>query len=134
MPPPEEPAMVVADKPRRPAVVEKTGFTPPLTTTRRGVRGAAVVSPSVRTTNGPFVGSLRIDSLPQGARVFIDRKEVGMTPLLMANLVAGSHAVRLEAEGHTPWSSAIRVIADRQTDVRTILARPDESAPAQIVP
>jgi hypothetical protein len=88
----------------------------------------------VRTTNSPFVGSLRIDSLPQGARVFIDRKEVGMTPLIMANLVAGSHAVRLEAEGHTPWSSAIRVIADQQTDVRTILARPDESAPAQIVP
>jgi hypothetical protein len=60
--------------------------------------------------------------------VFIDRQEVGVTPLIMANLVAGSHAVRLEAEGHMPWSSAIRIIADRQTDVRTILVRPDESA------
>ena len=109
----------------------KTSLTPPLTTTRRSVRGAAGVSPSVRTTNGPFVGSLQIDSVPQGARVFIDRQEVGMTPLVMANLVAGSHAVRLEAEGHTPWSSAIRVIADRQTDVRTILTRADESAPRQ---
>jgi len=129
MPPAREPAIAVADKPRDPVVVGKTSLTEASTPKRRDVRRVAIPSPAVQVTNSPFVGSLQIDSTPRGARVFIDRTEVGVTPLIMANLVAGSHVVRLETEGHTPWSSAIRVIADRQTDVRTILARSDEEVP-----
>jgi hypothetical protein len=68
-----------------------------------------------------FVGSLRIDSAPQGARVFIDRTPAGVTPLVARDLSAGSHAVRVEADGYLPWSSAIRVVADRQTRVHTTL-------------
>lgn len=68
------------------------------------------------------MGALQIDSTPRGARVFINRQEVGVTPLVLTGLVVGSHVVRLEADGHATWSSAIRVIADRQTDVRTKLA------------
>jgi hypothetical protein len=64
---------------------------------------------------------LRIDSTPQGARVFIDRLPAGVTPLVVPDLRAGSHAVRVEADGHQPWSSAIRVVADRQTSVHTPL-------------
>jgi hypothetical protein len=54
--------------------------------------------------------------------VFIDRKAAGVTPLVARDLSAGSHAVRVEADGHVPWSSAIRVAADRQTRVHTTLA------------
>jgi PEGA domain len=68
------------------------------------------------------VGSLQIDSTPRGARVFVDRQSVGVTPLVLPGLVVGSHVVRLEADGHKPWSSAIRITADRQTDLRTTLA------------
>ena len=68
------------------------------------------------------MGALQIDSTPRGARVFIDRQPVGVTPLVLTGLVVGSRVVRLEADGHAPWSSAIRVIADRRTDVRTTLA------------
>jgi hypothetical protein len=75
-----------------------------------------------------FVGSLRIDSAPQGARVFIDRTAAGVTPLVARDLSAGSHAVRVEADGHLPWSSAIRVIADRQTRVHTTLAALDNAS------
>ena len=74
-----------------------------------------------------FVGSLRIDSAPQGARVFIDRTAAGVTPLVARDLSAGSHAVRVEADGHLPWSSAIRVVADRQTRVHTTLAPLDSA-------
>ena len=73
-----------------------------------------------------FVGSLRIDSLPQGARVFIDRQAAGVTPLVVRDLRAGSHAIRVDADGHISWSSAIRVIADRQTRVHTTLAPLDK--------
>jgi len=74
-----------------------------------------------------LVGSLRIDSAPQGARVFIDRKTAGVTPLVARELRPGSHTVRVEAGGHVPWSSAIRVVANRQTRVHTTLA-PFDSA------
>jgi hypothetical protein len=82
----------------------------------------AVPVPREEGTSARFVGALQVDSTPRGARVFIDRQEVGVTPLVLTGLVVGSHVVRLEADGHAPWSSAIRVIADRQTDVRTKLA------------
>ena len=69
-----------------------------------------------------LVGSLRIDSAPQGARVFIDHKTAGVTPLVARDLSAGSHTVRVEADGHVPWSSAIRVVVNRQTRVHTTLS------------
>jgi hypothetical protein len=78
-----------------------------------------------------FVGALRIDSRPQGAQVFVDRKAVGVTPVVVTDLRAGSHVVRVEADGHTPWSSAVRVVADRQTDVNTLLSPSSPSAPGQ---
>ena len=77
-----------------------------------------------------FAGGLRIDSTPQGARVFIDRTVAGVTPLVVPDLGAGSFAVRVEADGYMPWSSAVRVTADRQTRVHTTLA-PLDSAVAR---
>ena len=102
---------VVVNEPAVPPQVEKTK-TPGATTTQKE----------------SFVGSLRIDSAPQGARVFIDRQPAGVTPLAVRDLRAGSHVVRVEADGHIAWSAAIRVIADRQTRVHTTLAPLDTAA------
>jgi hypothetical protein len=100
---------VVVNEPTVPPPVEKT--------------------PAARNTKKEsFVGTLRIDSTPQGARVFIDRQAAGVTPLEVPDLRAGSHVVRVDADGHVPWSSAIRVIADRQTRVHTTLAPLDTAA------
>ena len=111
-PPPEAARPTPAPKPARPALAPKL---------------PAVPVPREEGTSAQFVGALEIDSTPRGARVFIDRQEVGVTPLVLTGLVVGSHVVRLEADGHAPWSSAIRVIADRQTDIRTKLAPSLES-------
>jgi hypothetical protein len=54
-------------------------------------------------------GSIYIDSRPQGARVFVDNKEVGVTPLTLSGQTAGSHDVRLELADHTPRSETITV-------------------------
>ena len=105
-PAPEAAAPTPAPKAARPTPVPRL----PVPVPREG-------GPSAR-----FVGALQIDSTPRGARVFVDRQEVGVTPLVLTGLGVGSHVVRLEADGHAPWSSAIRVTADRQTDVRTKLA------------
>jgi hypothetical protein len=54
-------------------------------------------------------GSIYIDSRPQGARVFVDNKEVGVTPLTLSGQTAGSHDVRLELADHGPRSETITV-------------------------
>lgn len=54
-------------------------------------------------------GSLMVDSRPSGARVFVDNKLVGTTPMLIDAVGAGEHAVRLELEGFNPWSTSVRV-------------------------
>lgn len=134
-PPAAEPSIVVADEHRdppvpdppvvntsRPPTPEAARPTPAPKPPGRDVPRAAVPVPREEGTSARFVGALQIDSTPRGARVFIDRQPVGVTPLVLSGLVVGSRVVRLEADGHAPWSSAIRVIADRQTNVRTTLA------------
>ncbi len=54
-------------------------------------------------------GSLMVDSRPSGARVFVDNRLVGTTPMLIDAVDAGEHAVRLELEGFNPWSTSVRV-------------------------
>jgi serine/threonine-protein kinase len=78
-----------------------------------------------RETPGPqrFTGSIDVDSRPRGARVFIDGKPVGTTPLSVAEVAIGSHVVRLELAGHRPWTDTTRVIAGKTATVRGSLER-----------
>jgi hypothetical protein len=69
-----------------------------------------------------FYGSLAIDSIPVGARVFINNEPVGVTPLVLAEIPVGSRAVRLEADDHALWSSTIRVVAGQQAHLRATLS------------
>jgi hypothetical protein len=64
-----------------------------------------------------FRGALFIESLPEGARVFVDRELFGFTPLVVPGLLAGTRIVRVEATAHEPWSATVRVVADEQTPV-----------------
>jgi len=58
---------------------------------------------------GTAPGALRVLTRPSEARVFIDDNLVGTAPLLLPGLAAGSHRVRLELDGHQPWSSSIQI-------------------------
>ena len=138
---PTEPPTIIDDTRRGSAVPDTNSLEPiptellgptagpaqELNTRRTGVSPGAVPTPS-RAVAPAFVGSLQIDSMPPSARVFVDRKPVGVTPLRMIEVASGSHVVRLEADGHTPWSSAIRVVANRRTDVHATLAPSREDA------
>lgn len=74
-------------------------------------------------TAGRFVGGLTVDSKPTGARVFLDGRLIGTTPLAVPGVSAGSHAIRLELDGYRRWSSAIRVVASEQNRVTASLER-----------
>lgn len=64
-----------------------------------GVEGERVRVP-VRVA-GP-TGSLRIETAPAGAEVFVDYADapLGVTPLSVGNLLAGSHTILLRKEGY----------------------------------
>lgn len=82
----------------------------------------AKAAPSSAAGRG-YRGSLAIDSDPQGARVLVNGQRVGSTPMLLDDLPAGSCVVRIEADGYEPWSTAARVVADRQARVNATLQR-----------
>jgi PEGA domain-containing protein len=68
-----------------------------------------------------FRGSLIVNSRPSGAKVFLNGRSVGTTPLVLRNQAAGSRAVRVAMDGYESWSSAVQVIADSETRLRAEL-------------
>jgi hypothetical protein len=101
---------------RRPA---PSRTAPPPPADRQVERRSALAS----ATAGRYVGSLSVDSRPDGARVFLDGRLIGTTPVEAPSVGAGEHAVRIERDGYRRWSSAIRVVASEKTRVTASLER-----------
>jgi hypothetical protein len=68
-------------------------------------------------------GTIFVDSRPRGARVFIDGKEVGVTPLTLAGQPVGSHAVRLELADHQSVTATTQVAGQKPAHVTLSLDR-----------
>ena len=69
-----------------------------------------------------FKGHLVVDSVPTGATVLINQRSAGTTPLNLADHPAGSYAVWVELPGYERWTAAVRVQANRTTNVRPLLS------------
>jgi serine/threonine-protein kinase len=67
-------------------------------------------------------GSLEIVSQPAGAIVFIDGVERGKTPLVVAEVTAGIHSIRLAKDGHTEMTINKSVRGGRDETVSATLA------------
>jgi serine/threonine protein kinase len=93
----------------------------PGTRRRSATEPASTVAES--GTAGSFIGALSVDSRPTGARVFLDGKLIGTTPLAVSTVRAGEHVVRLERDGYRRWSSSVRVVASEQNRVTASLER-----------
>ncbi len=98
-------------------------ITVPLARARVAAPSVATPIPSTPGTTGRFVGALTVDSRPPGAKVFIDGKLAGTTPLELAGLNAGEHVVRIERDGYRRWSSSVRVVASEQNRVTASLEK-----------
>ncbi len=70
-----------------------------------------------------FTGSLYVDSRPRGARVFLDGKEIGTTPMQAGDIRSGAHVVRLELKDHRTWTASTRVVAGEVARVTGSLER-----------
>jgi hypothetical protein len=74
---------------------------------------------------GRQAGAVFVDSRPRGARVFIDGRVVGTTPVRVPELSIGSHQVRIELGGYRPVSTPVAVTAGEDGRLAVTLERRD---------
>lgn len=79
--------------------------------------------PSTPGIIGRHTGALSVESRPTGAKVYVDGRLVGSTPLSLPEVAAGEHAIRIERDGYRRWSSSVRVVADQRNRVAASLER-----------
>jgi hypothetical protein len=84
-------------------------------------RSDASARPSPRTP--AYRGHLIIDSTPRGATVFINQRQMGVTPLELPRHPSGSYAVWVQRDGFQRWTAGVLVPADRITRVTAKLER-----------
>ena len=68
-------------------------------------------------------GSVSVQSRPAGARVFVNNRLIGSTPLAIPDLAAGPAAVRIEMDGYQTWATTVQVNAGQRTTVTASLDR-----------
>ena len=82
----------------------------------RSTTPSAAPSAPARPTS-PLTGSIYVDSRPRGAKVFINGKEIGNTPIQIPEVRIGSHVIRLQLADHRIWSNSVSVSAGRESRV-----------------
>lgn len=68
-------------------------------------------------------GSLYVDSRPRGATVFLDGKQIGVTPATIPDVTPGPHVIRIELLDHRVWTANSQVLPGQQTRVTGSLER-----------
>ncbi|MFP2897938.1 PEGA domain-containing protein [Corallococcus sp. 4LFB] len=67
-------------------------------------------------------GTLAVTSQPQGARVLVRGREVGVTPLTGAKLAPGHYPVQVVLPGYAPFATYAEVKPSAPTELKTKLA------------
>jgi serine/threonine-protein kinase len=70
------------------------------------------VTAPAATTTAPTSAGLQIETEPPGARVSVDGKEVGITPLTVPSVAPGLRTVRIERDGYAPAALSLDVAQD----------------------
>jgi serine/threonine protein kinase len=74
-------------------------------------------APPVSATAGTLTTQLRVESRPTNARVFVDGRLIGTTPLALEQIEAGEHNIRLELDGYRSWSTVVQIVEGKGTRV-----------------
>jgi hypothetical protein len=93
----------------------------PATSTTINLRPLSARGAVADTTQRTGPGLLNVQSRPAGARVFVNGRLAGSTPIAIPGLLAGDATVRIEKDGYVPWTATVRVSAGGQTAVRASL-------------
>jgi serine/threonine protein kinase len=80
-------------------------------------------------------GRLIVNTLPSGARVWLDSRESGTTPLTMKNVAAGNHRIHFERDGYEPLDLEVEVMGGQSTDPGVLHLVPlPKKEPVPVVP
>ncbi|MGR3174615.1 MAG: PEGA domain-containing protein [Candidatus Scalindua sp.] len=66
-------------------------------------------------------GSFSIKSEPAKATIFLDGKEVGITPDNLKSVAPGTHEIEVKMDGYEVWSEVVDVVADKENDITAVL-------------
>jgi len=73
---------------------------------------------NVQVTLQSLPGSIRIESEPSGATIFINGQNMGKTPYNMASIAHGSYKIELQAENFKPFTKALQVQSGQLTELK----------------
>ena len=76
----------------------------------------------------PIVGSLLVRSTPLGARVFVDGREYGRTPVTVGNLARGGHRVRVTRDGYATDERQVTITSAQRAHSITVRLSPERPA------
>ena len=85
--------------------------------------GMQAPAPEPPKPGASATGSLFVDSRPQGARVILNGKPAGVTPLRLNDQPVGAYQVRLELADHQPWTTTARVVGGETARVTGSMER-----------
>jgi hypothetical protein len=93
-------------------------------------QGSAPASPAAAAPAAPpaapaprSVLTVLIESTPPGARIRIDGRDLGPTPLMVRQLRPGTHTLELRLPGYRLWSQRITVAAGDRRQISATLER-----------
>ena len=89
-------------------------------------------SPTQPSAPDAVYGTLKVQSEPSGATIWLDGKRRGTTPELLEQLVVGSHKLRLSMEGYEEVTRQVKVVEGRNADVKVVLKA--KQSPASVPP
>jgi len=64
-----------------------------------------------------LAGTLQVSSSPPGAKVYLNGKDIGETPLSNSNIPEGTHNLSVELFGYKPWQGIIEVSPGQITNI-----------------
>ncbi|MDP6924569.1 MAG: PEGA domain-containing protein [Candidatus Scalindua sp.] len=66
-------------------------------------------------------GSINIKSTPESAKVFIDDKEVGITPAVLSSIPIGEHDIVVQSGGYECWKKSVIIKKDKELSLNAVL-------------
>src|SRR5262245_18195399 len=117
----ERPAATPADAVATMRTPVVTGATQETTDSRTASTHAEPAQPKSSFATVGYRSVLVLNSTPQGAEVVVNGKVVGQTPVVLSDQPVGNRALLVRRDGYSPWSTSVRIVADRETTVQPTL-------------
>jgi hypothetical protein len=71
----------------------------------------------------PITGTVRLESEPTGAMIFIDGENIGNTPKVMTGICPGKHEVEISLDGYDPYVQKIKIKVGKESALTATLQR-----------